>query len=344
MLVGAHLSFEEISRYAERNLDAYLWKEEDHLRLFSAANHVGRGAHRLLIYGPSEAREGLIASELARTVPGFKPYQNSQSVGTLEDGLIVLRYIEGAYGRTAVPDAILLGVTTRFIGDLRTRQSPLWDGITKYSPHFRLVDGTHPPQLVPRSFLESLRPRAALLSLAPDRYRRGVFAVASRTVTHFVPSLANNRRLWEPIAPSKYLVGKYASEAAIKQWLVTPGNAWELVHRWDPNQTRARVTQEVQAYKDFAAKYDIELFVVNLPELSWNRELYQPGRYEAYLNILKDALGTTPFLDLRTFLPDELFFDDTHPTWDGGIRVSKVVGEFIETHHRPATMQQGNAQ
>ncbi len=332
MFAATHAVLEGAARFSERYLGAYLWKDQDYLRLFSPANHVGRGRHRLLLYGPSEAREGFLTEEIARTAPGLEPYQNSQSVGTLQDGVVVLHYIESAWGRSAIPDAILLGVTTRFVGNLRTQSSPLQDGINRYSPHFRVVEGSDPPVLERRTFIESLKPRLALLSLQPDRYRRGLFAIASRTATRAIPSLSAERRTWEPIAPSKYLVGKYASEADTRKWLVTPGNFWELVHAWDPERDRARVIREVGLYREFAAKYGTELYVVNLPELSWNRELYQPGRYEAYLDVLKEALGPTPFLDLRLFLPDDLFFDDAHPTWAGAIRVSKKVGEFIANH------------
>jgi hypothetical protein len=332
MFVGVHAALEAAARFAERHLDAYLWKEQDHLRLLSPANHADRGARRLLIYGPSEAREGLLPGDIGKAVPGLEPYQNSQSVGTLEDGLVVLRYLESAYGPSAVPQAVLLGITTRFIGDIRTQPSPLWAAIDRYSPQFRVVRGTHPPALAPRTFLESLRPRYEMLRLQPDRYRRGLFAVASRTATRVVPSLAAKRRSWEPISASKHLIGKYASEAATRRWLTTPGNHWALVHAWDPARDRERVTREIRMYKDFSAKHGTELYVVNLPELSWNRELYLPGRYEEYRRIVREALGETPFLDLRTFLPDELFFDDCHPTWDGAIRVSAEVGAFIAAH------------
>ena len=64
MFAGVHLALEASARFSERYLGAYLWKEQDYLRLFSPANHAGRGRHRLLIYGPSEAREGLIPEVL----------------------------------------------------------------------------------------------------------------------------------------------------------------------------------------------------------------------------------------------------------------------------------------
>jgi hypothetical protein len=334
MFLGVHAALEGAARYAERHLDAYLWKGQDQLRVLSPANHVGRGARRLLIYGPSEAREGLLPADLARQVPALEPYQNSLSIGTLEDGLVMLRYIEGAYGPSAVPQALLLGITTRFIADIRTRPSPLLEAIDRYSPRFRVVRGTHPPELAPRSFLDSLQPRLELLRLQPDRYRRGLFAIASRIATRVVPPLAARRRMWEPISPAKHLIGKSGTEAQTRRWLTAPRNHWAMVHAWDPALDRERVTQEIRMYKDFAAKHGTELYVVNLPELSWNRELYRPGRYEAYLRLVKEALGGTPFLDLRTFLSDDLFFDDSHPTWEGGIRVSSEVGAFIAAHRQ----------
>ena len=49
-VVAAHVLLEATARFAEQRLDAYLWKEEDYLRLFSPANHNGRGRHRLLIF------------------------------------------------------------------------------------------------------------------------------------------------------------------------------------------------------------------------------------------------------------------------------------------------------
>jgi hypothetical protein len=328
-LVGAYALLEGTARLAERYLGAYLWKEQDYLRLFSPANHVGRGAGRLLIYGPSEAREGLLPEELEKRLPGLKPYQNAQSIGTLEDGLVVLNYLEAAYGPSAIPDALLLGISTRFIASIRLEPSPLLRGIESYSPHFRVDESQHPPGLVPRSTLDSLRARLAILRLQPDRYRRGLFAFASRTAIALEPRLLAYRRLQEPILPAKYQVGKMMDTDRLRKWLVEPGNFWEAVHKWDPDRDRERVTRDLGLLLDFTSSHNIALYVVNLPELSWNRALYAPGRYEAYLKVVRGAIGNTPFLDLRMFLTDEEFFDDAHPTWPGGIRVSEKVAAFI---------------
>lgn len=335
MLTGTHLVLEGAARFAEQRLDAFLWRQQDYLRLFNPDNYVGQGRGRLLIYGPSEAREGLFPEAIAPGVPDLEPFQHSQSIGTLEDGLIVLSYIERAYGPSAIPEAMLLGITTRFIGDLRTRPSPLQQGIDRYSPHFKMEAGSSPPALVPRSRLEVLRARVALLTLQPDRYRRGLYAIARHAAISVAPSL-EARLDRGPVSASKYLVGKLASEEGIREWLVTPGNHWELVHGWDPDRSRERVTRELGLLLDFTRKHNVALYVVNLPELSWNRDLYQPGRYEAYLDVVKSALGDTPFLDLRTFLPDDEFFDDAHPVWPAGFRVSERVAAFIHEHRSRA--------
>jgi hypothetical protein len=343
MFAGAHAVLESIARFSERYLDAYLWKQQDHLRLFSPANHANRGHGRLWIYGPSEAREGLLPEQIACITGGLHPYQNSQSLGTLEDGLLVLEYIERAYGRSAIPDAILMGITPRFIANIRTRRSPLFTGINKYSPHFKVVETDGGPLLVPKTAWESARSQWSLLELQPDRYRRGVFAIFSRIGARAAPSLAADKRLWQPIAPAKYLTGKYASEQSVRKWLKTPGNAWEMVYDWEPQQDRVRVTRQLHRLTNFAARHGIQLYVVNLPELSWTRELYRPGRYEAYLSVVREALGPIPLLDLRTFVADEDFFDDAHPTWDAAIRISARVARFIN-QHRDNTLHARNTQ
>lgn len=329
-LVIAHLTFDRIARFAEDRLDAYLWKEQDYLRLLSPNYHVGRGAGRLLIYGPSEAREGLLPEDLAAAVSPLRPYQNAQSLGTLDDGVLVLHYLEAAYGPSAIPDALLLGITPRFIAGIRLDQSPLVEGIRKYSTAFTIDDRTRPPSLVPRTRLDSLRARLAWLALEPDRYRRGVVAVAAAAVRPFAPSLAAREQ--RVARPAKYLTSRQATEAGIRAWLRTPGNMWDAIHRWDPSSDRDRIRAEIQTVRQFAARHRMALYVVNLPELSWNRDLYDPAYYARYISIVREAFGDTPWLDLRTMLGDDEFYDSSHPTWQGGRRVSAAVAEFVAAH------------
>lgn len=323
-------ALEATAQFAERRLGAYLWKKQDHLRLLSPSYHAGRGRGRLFIYGPSEAREGLLPEELERNGTRLSPYQGAQSLGTLEDGLVVLDYLDRAYGGSATPDALLLGITTRFVADIRTRPSPLFEGIDKYSPHLKLIDANHPPALGPKSAIEKVQAHLALAALQPDRYRRGVFAVTNHFFGAVVPVLAAYER--EMIRPANYFLEKDLSDEVARERLIMPGYHWEKVHAWDPESDRARVTRSFTKLLEFTARHRIRLYVVNLPEHSWNRELYRPGRYESYLNVVTAALGDTPFLDLRTFLSDDEFYDEAHAKWNGAIRIGREVGAFIRAH------------
>jgi hypothetical protein len=330
MVLTAHAGLDAIADFAEVHLGAYLWKQEDYLRLLSPTYHDGRGSSRLLIYGPSEAREGLLPEEIDPLVSGLTAYQNAQSMGTLEDGLLMLEYLERAYGDDAIPKAILVGVTPRFLASIRVMPSPLVEGIKKYSTDFDVVEGDGPPRLVRKSRAAAAWAGLQWLAIEPDRYRRGLVAVAAPALRPYIPNISIiERRLTRP---SKYLTDRVAtqSEAAIRRWLVTPGNFWELVHQWDPAPDRARIVEQLHELLAILRRHGVELYVVNLPELSWNRELFRPGRYEEYVSILREGIGATPFLDLRTFLADDEFFDDAHPTWSGGIRVSRRVAAFIQ--------------
>lgn len=322
---GSHLVLDGIATFAETRLDAYLWKAQDHLRVLSSAYHESRGARRLLIYGPSEAREGLLPEEIAAAVPGLEPYQNAQSMGTLDDGLLVLEYIERAYGRAAVPEAILLGISTRFIADFRPYPSPLVEGIRRYSPHFTVPDG-EPRRLVPKSAADALAARARLLSLQPDRYRRGVAAVVTPIARAFAPvATALERRT----RAARYFDGRMASDADIRRWLTDPSSVWPSVYGWEPASEGGRARTEIGRLRETTARLGTRLYVVNLPESPWVRERYLPGRYEQYLDLVREELGGIPFLDLRTFLRDDEFFDQAHPTWRGARRLSAAVGAFV---------------
>ena len=332
---GAHAGLETIARYAERHLDVYLWKTQDYLRLLTPTYQVDRGRGRLFIYGASEAREDLLAEEIGRVATAWKPYQGSMHSAVLDETLVVLEYLERAYGATAMPEALLLGITSRFIADIRREPSPLYGGIDKYSPDFKVLEDRGRPRLVEKTAIEGLLARAAILNLQPDRYRRAAFAIVNHVLGPSVPALARyEARLTRP---GKYINTRLAPEHMLRAWLVDPESQWAPVHAWDPNLARDQVTASLRRLREYTNRHDIQLFVVNLPETSWNRVLYKEGRYEAYLASVRAALPGVPFLDLRSFVPDEEFYDETHTTWRGGIRVSTAVGDFLMAHtHKPS--------
>jgi hypothetical protein len=332
-LVASHVAFEAVARFAETRLGAYLWKNQDHLRVMEPHLHVGQGAGRLSLFGPSEVREGVLPDELQNAVPGLRPYQNAQSLGTLEDTLFTLHYLERVHGRSALPAHLLLGITPRFVGNFRLDPSPLVEGLRKYSA-FDVDVTTSPPTLAPRPFVDSLRGRLRLLALAPDRYRRGLAAVLLATIHPVAPAFAARfeRRL---LRPAKYLEGQWAPPDTMRRWLEEDGG-WRLVFGWDPAQDRRRIADQVGRLMTFCAQHGIRLYVVNLPEWSTSRAHYAPGRYEAYLSAVRAPLGDTPFLDLRTFLRDDEFWDTAHPNWAGAIRLSREVNAFVSRAARAA--------
>jgi hypothetical protein len=330
-VLAAHVGFEAAARWAELRLGAYLWKNQDQLRALAAHLHVDRGHDRLSIFGPSEAREGLLPDVIGPALPGIRAYQNAQSMGTFDDALLMLDYIARAHGPTAVPRRLLLGVTPRFVANLRTTPSPVVDSVRTYSPFFDVDAAQNPPSLVPRPFGRGLVARWRLLGLQPDRYRRGLVALALAAAHPFAPDIATRySRRW--LRPSNDFRGRWASDEATERWLLADDGFWRLVHAWDPADDRARVTDEFHRLIDYANRYGVRVYVVNLPELSMVRARYRPGRYDAYLATVREAIGETPFLDLRTFLRDDEIWDDAHPTLDGAVRLSTEVAAFIRQH------------
>ncbi len=337
---ASHVVMGYAARYAEIDLGAYLWWQEEYLQLFTPSNYENRGTDRLLIYGPSESREAFMPKRLTELLPTLKAYQHSQSIGTIDDGLVVLNYIEQAYGSAAMPRSILLGITTRFISNIRGEPSPLFRAINRYSPDFKLDESTKPPTLVHKSFLESYFARLRFINRQQQRYRSSIRAIVRHYLIMLKPSLEENEWLARQLTPAKYYHLRRLPIEATKEWLSRPGSFWEAVHAWKPAEDRGQIIRNLSAYKAIAKRHHTDLYVVNMPELSWNRKLYQPGAYEAYLAAVTDALGHAPFLDLRTYLSDDDFFDSCHATKAGSIKVSTRVAAFIiEQQQRQKALQ-----
>ena len=68
---------------------------------------------------------------------------------------------------------------------------------------------------------------------------------------------------------------------------------------------------------------------MNLPEGPWTELFYDEGIYDEYLRLLREAIGHTPYLDLRRFLQEDEFHDWAHPTRAGAERVSERVVQFL---------------
>lgn len=326
---ATHAVMEPLASHVESEERAYLWKDEEWLQVFTRDRYVDRGARRVLVYGPSETREALLTPALEAALPGLECLQNAQSMGTIEDGLVLLEYIEREYGRGAVPSVVVLGVSTRFVSNIRSHESYLLSSIDRYAPHLRVDRETTPAGLAEKTALESWLSRLRF-ALRQQRRYQGTLKVLARDALGAVGSpLADHPRLLQTLSPAKYHGLKPIPAAETKAWLAFEGGFWGDVHRWDPQADRERVLRDIRAFREFCRSRATELYVVNMPELSWNRDLYVAGRYESYLALLREALLDTPFLDLRTLLADDEYFDACHPTKAGCKRVSAAVAEFL---------------
>ena len=71
-ITGSHLGMETLARQVELRTDAFLWWREEFLQLLTPTNYIGRGSGRLMLYGPSEAREALIPKVFDRRIPDLQ--------------------------------------------------------------------------------------------------------------------------------------------------------------------------------------------------------------------------------------------------------------------------------
>lgn len=326
---ATHAVLEPLASHVESVHGAYLWKDEEWLQLFTRDRYADRGAGRVLVYGPSETREALLTPRLEQALPGLECLQNAQSMGTIEDGLVLLDYIDREYGPGAVPSVVVLGVSTRFVANIRAQESFLLSSIDKYAPHFRVNRRTSPPRLEPKSAWESQLAWFRFRLRQQRRYQGTLKALLREALAAANSPLADSPWLLRALSPAKYHGLEPVPLAETRAWLADPKGFWSAVHAWDPDEHRERVLRDVRGWRDFCREHGTTLYVVNMPEVSWNRDLYPAGRYERFLAVLREALADTPFLDLRMLVPDEEFYDSCHPTIEGCARVSDAVAAFV---------------
>src|SRR5690606_6616258 len=113
--------------------------------------------------GPSEAREAFIYQRMEKAFPGMRVYQGGQSLGTFDDLLLSLEYIEKVYGLDAVPQALVLGITPRFVANIHHGQSALEITFDRYSPYYSIEYNEEGGYLVEKSWWEGLVSRARFL-------------------------------------------------------------------------------------------------------------------------------------------------------------------------------------
>ena len=133
--------------------DVYPYQDEDWLRYLLPALFENRGYNRIMLVGESAVRENLLYEEFDQAFPKMRTFQGGLSVGTVDDLLISLEYIERVYGRKALPQVLVSGISPRFVANLPAER-PFMSALELYSPYYGVEDTPSGPRLKPKSFWE----------------------------------------------------------------------------------------------------------------------------------------------------------------------------------------------
>jgi len=313
-------ALERLARWAEARPNVYLWWWEEWMQLFSPNNYVGRGDGRVLLCGASEMREGFLVDELALALPGHSVYQDACSLATLQSVRLRLEYIETVHGPSAMPDAVVLGLTPRFCLDLPpTAEVPAIAAIDRYSPRARVDFGQRPPRLAEKGLMEGLAARRRLLAHQGVRYRAAVMAAGMALQPGALEHLGRGSKLrppkWHRHRPLDQ--GRYAAVAA------------ETRRTWSYALAPESVRFELGAIRDLCARHGTLLVPIEMPQASWVRATYPDGFRTEYRALVQDALGGAPPLDLELLLADAEFFDWAHPTEEGARRITRAAAQRV---------------
>ena len=322
---GANVAMDRLARWVEVEQDGYLWWGEEWMQLFGANNFVDRGRGRLLLAGSSEVREGFLFDEFEAELPGFDVYNNALSNNTLEILLIVLQYIEKAYGPAAMPEKIVLGVTPLFLlGEPSLDRSYLLRIINRYSPLVNVDIESRPARLVNKRRLDSLVAHYRYLKHQSRRYKGALRGVMRAGILSVSPELADRYWLRFGLVPSIYhhLPPRDQNERleALRRNLPSPP---------DPVALAATVRVQWAMLQDFMVDHDIDFYLVNMPQSTFLRDDYYQAMYDEYEQLLRSLTSDVHYLDLARSLRDEEFHDMTHLKLGAARRTSRRVAQFV---------------
>ena len=171
------LALQGLSRWAEQDLDAYPFKQEDWLRYLLPSRFVLQERDRIMLAGPSTVRENLLYKRFEEEFPEYFIYQGGISLGAMDDLLASLEYVEQVYGDGALPEILVLGVAPRFIANIPDDR-PFSIGLNKYSPYFAIGRDASGVRLVRKNFFGGMLARARFLAWKqPKRSRTALLAL-----------------------------------------------------------------------------------------------------------------------------------------------------------------------
>lgn len=341
---------EWLARQVEARLDANLWRYEEWMQLMSPARYPVGERGRILVIGPSEAREAFWPEPFQQALDGATLVNDSLSLSTFEDALTQLDYIEKVYGRGAIGDLLLVAVTPRLLQGYAPGERPLPIVLNRYSPHFALDERVEPQTLVEKSLAASLLGRARLAAHSGVRYQRAVRAMLLAARARIRGEDLDTLFRAHGLVGSRFFDTRPLDKQQYYEWARTGTGILRSMEYFfelrtmDARTKRATIVGQFERLRAIAARNDCRILVVNMPEGGWARQLfYKPGIHEAYMEVLGEAVGDLPFVDLREELPDDGFFDWMHPTRDAALTLSRRVAaeirqrtsdERVERHYR----------
>lgn len=365
LYAGNLVLLNKVSIWAEQELGAFPFMQEDWLRYIVPSQFTSKSRDRIMLTGPSTVRENFLYEQLTAAFPGHVIYQGGISLGTIDDVNAALDYIEGAYGSNSLPRTIVLGVAPRFIANI-PEERPFKGGIDRYSPYFNTIQGSTGIELVPKSFVKSIIARLRFLYYKkPEQYRTSLLAVlnywlsgvktidvtpvemAEKTffqkqidslfrhpvIKRFIANTRFKRALKYDfsdvlawmISPYKYRLDPPVEQESLIEWSNNPDSWWRLVYSWNPKEMELQTRARLKRFVDFVDTRDIRLLVVNMPERNISREKFNVEYYNAYVSMIIDAVGEERFLDLREFLQQDEFYDLEHSIYRGSLRLTNEV-------------------
>jgi hypothetical protein len=328
-------TLEWLAREVESRLDASLWRFEEWMQILSPARYEVTGERRVLVIGPSEAREAFWP-EPFRKLLGMRLINDSLSQSTFEDSLTQLEYIERVHGRDAIGEVLIVAVTPRLLQNYAPGDRPLPIVLNRYSPRFALDEQVEPQALVAKGPVASALARIRIAAHSTVRYKRALRALELAARSHFLGhDLAMLFRDYGLVS-SRYYHSRPLDKAQYYRWVQTGSEIrpslqyfFKLRHM-NPHDQRTAVFRDFARLRQLAERTASRIVVVNLPEGGWTRRFfYEPDIHDAYMAVLHEAVGDLPLLDLRDMLTDDGFYDFMHPTWAGGLQISTTVATAI---------------
>ena len=319
-----------VADQVEVRLDANLWRYEEWMQLVSGRRYPAGARDRILVIGPSEAREAFWPGPFREILNGARLVNDSLSLSTFEDAITQLEYVEKVYGPDRLGGVLIVAVTPRFLQNYAPGERPLPIVINRYSPYVELDESVEPQRLVDKGFVDGLIARVHLAGHSGARFMKAFLALA----------LAADCRIrdqdLEQSLRDHFLVGaRFYTEAprnkAVYYELAKQGGGFNLALRtMNPMDQRNAILRDFDRLRAIAARNELRILVVNLPEGGWSRrDFYSPGIHEAYMEVLHEGVGDLPFLDLRDELHDDGFVDWVHPTRAASLMISREVAMAI---------------